>query len=260
VLDNSFGVSLSPHYSLPLPSALSQKTITILNRYQNFANTSNIHSMLNMLSNTTLDEALNALNFTSSRSGIAVIENNVEMQVTGNDVGTEISWEPSYGIVGFSSMMVDLTFDKNGNPEGFSDTWSLYTIGGTAVNVSMQEAADLAWRTLMANNITTVNVEGIGNVPIEWSNNAMVLVYYSVRNNFTAYPFYDVVIPSNLPYGSGYCASIGIWADNDQVAFFEPGQGMMLPSPGTGTQVQINSSNSAPLPSQSQLSSPKETL
>ncbi len=184
-----------------------------------------------MVNGLSLHQKLNTLKFSGTNSDFSVIEKNIKMEVKITNLETDIRWQPIYGNVDFPDKCLYIVFDNNGNPVAFTDKWGLFTIGGTAVNISMEAAANLAWRTLMSSNITSVDVGGIGNVTIHWINNAIVSLRGEVRGNYTESPGYTICFGSDLLYGNGYCAAIGIWADNGQVAFLSQDKDRTLMEP-----------------------------
>ena len=214
--DNATNNNASPYYTQTMPTALSEKTSTFLNRYQNFTGASYIQPMLDMLSKNSIDEMLNTLKNTNTTS-TSVIENNLKMELDFNDYSTEIVFMPHIGGVDYPNC-INLDFLKgNGNLDSFTDNWNLYKIGNTDVNVSRDEAIDMAWK--LANNITTVSIGDVGDVAIHFSNNPEVNLYGSIRNNMTAFPFYLIQIPTDKIYYTVDGVEVGIWADTGQVAF-----------------------------------------
>ncbi len=234
----------TPNYLQPTPLTLSQKVITFLTRYQNFSRASYIQPMLDLVRNNSLDEMLSTLNISNATNSASVINNNLKMEVSANEYSTEILFMPSYGGADYPNG-INLDILNNGNIDTFTDQQSLYSIGSTTINVSKDDAINTAWNA--ANNISTVSIDGVGNVSIHFMNNPMINLYGSVRDNMKAYPFYFIQIPTDKVYYTVDGVQVGIWADTGQVAFCELTgfEGQPIPN----GQVQTNSvTTPSPLP------------
>jgi hypothetical protein len=137
-----------------------------------------------------------------------------------------------YSINGTTSAdkSVLLTFN-NGYPEFFSDNWERYKIGSIEVNLSGQEATDIAleitrshFQTLKIGPLNSSNIRYI-NYYFDYSRDANV----SRGNYWTLYPVCSVGVALDKWYGNLYGLQVYIWADTKQVRNVQEAWSMMTP-------------------------------
>jgi hypothetical protein len=213
----------TPYYLHDLPSSLSEKTALTLNRLINFKNAHNqssstIQLIPQMLGNISLDQMRDTLNTaTAGPRSVSVNRDNIKIEVKVNNIRTEVSFVPSYGGIDYPGK-ISIDFSNNtGDLNILSDTTSIYKIGDTSINISRDEAINMAWN--IATNKTSVHIVGVGDVLIQFVKNPLVNLEGSVRDNMTAFPLYSIRIPTDKTYYTMEGLEVGIWADNGQVAY-----------------------------------------
>jgi hypothetical protein len=219
---NSTKGPAAPYYLHDLPSSLSEKTALMLNRLINFKNAHNqssstIQLIPQMLGNISLDQMLDTLNTaTDGPRSVSVNKDNIKIEVQVNNVRTEVSFVPSYGGIDYPGK-ISIDFSNAGDLNILSDTSNIYKIGNTSINISRDEAINMAWN--IATNKTSVHIVGVGDVIIQFVKNPWVNLEGSVRDNMTAFPLYSIRIPTDKTYYTMEGVEVGIWADNGQVAY-----------------------------------------
>jgi hypothetical protein len=99
--------------------------------------------------NTLYDELSLMLNGIDAGENSTVARGNVELQVNASAECTRFSWRYTFNGVAAGDKCVALGF-KNGFLKYFVDTWDLYKVGSTAINLSKEEAVDIAIETAKA--------------------------------------------------------------------------------------------------------------
>lgn len=211
--------STSIRYSQALPLSLSDKVSTILSRYQTVnRDASYIQPMLDFVHHNSLDQLVDqAKNSENQTHTTSFIDNNLKVRIIFNEFHTSVAFMPS--IEGFDyPNVVSVRFNNRlGAIDGFSDQWTAYKLGDTHVKVSRDEAIDIAWKA--ANNISTVNIFGVGDVYIHLIKDPLVTVSGAVRDNMTAYPMYWIRIPTDKVYYTIDQVQVGVWADTGEIAY-----------------------------------------
>jgi hypothetical protein len=183
-----------------------------LDRYQVQSEESYYSTMRSMLNNVEADK-----NITKTAEDIKL-----EVTVTANR--TDFRWKYVFNGVEATSKCVALNF-KQGFLKYFIDSWSLWTIGSTDLNVSEEEAIEIAmnatenhsWNLSSGTTVTEFNIVGVSETSLQIGN-------YPTKNEsrggdpLTLYPGWRVKLYFDKLYpGQVYGLDIAIWADTGEV-------------------------------------------
>jgi hypothetical protein len=183
-----------------------------LDRYQAHSEESYYSAMRSMLNNIEADK-----NVTKTVEDIKL-----EVTVTANR--TDVRWKYVFNGVEATSKCVALNF-KQGFLKYFIDSWSFWTIGSTDLNVSEDEAIEIAmnaaedhsWNLSRGTTVTEFNIVGVSETKLSIGN-------YPTKNEsrggdpLTLYPGWRVKLYFDKLYpGQVYGLDIAIWADTGEV-------------------------------------------
>jgi hypothetical protein len=211
----------SPHMTRASTNTLEMAK-EFINKYQTVSNSSYYSMMESMLDNLEINK--NA----TKTSG------NTKLEVNGNASYTSFRWTYTVNGVEAPSKCVVLKFE-NGFLKYFVDTWSFYTVGNTDLNISEDEAVDIAmkatenysWNVSMGDDKTPVTVTEFNIVGI--SETTAMIGNYPTKNEsrdgdpFTLYPGWQIKLYFDKLYpGKVYGLDIGIWADTGEVHDISP--------------------------------------
>lgn len=157
------------------------------------------------------------------------IAGNIKLQITTSENDTTFRW--TYTVNGIESpdKCVALRF-KNGFLKYFFDSWNLYRIGSTDVNLSEQEAIDIAMsqiknysRTDGSENPNKINYDVTNAMIIETILSPSLYVDSDKAHSFDLlelYPLRHVWVSLDKFYpGNVYGFNVYIWADTKQVCY-----------------------------------------
>jgi hypothetical protein len=222
--------------------SFTQKPVTVLDnakgfleRYQNFANATYTQVMPAMLA--TVDVTKN----------VTTVSGNVKLAVSNSGNLTTIAWMYTSNGVDFPQKGVTLNFE-NDVFYSFGDSWNLYKVGNDKLQISKQQAIDIAMQQAKnytfqvsqgPNNYTTVS-----NFTID-VNFTEATLSAGAREPLTLYPIWNVQLYFDKLYYTYYGIQAVIWGDNGQLIFFNPtGMGGALPLNNTPASPSVTSSPS----------------
>ena len=203
-----------------------------LDEYPTYSDGSYYSTMRSMLDNVEGDKS------------ITKTVENMKLEVTVTESYTSFRWKYSFNGVEAPSKCVALKFEQ-GFLKYFIDNWSLYTIGSTDLNISEEEAIEIAmnaaenhsWNVGMGGDkpqvtVTEFNIVGVSETKLSFGN-------YPTKNEsrggnpLTLYPGWRVKLYFDKLYpGSVYGLDIAIWADTGEVNDIrELLTGLGVPSP-----------------------------
>jgi hypothetical protein len=188
-----------------------------LDKYPTYSEASYYSTMRSMLDN-----------IEANKNTTKTVEN-IKLEVTVTANRTDFRWKYFFNGVETTSKCVVLNF-KDGFLKYFIDTWKLYTIGSTDLNISEEEAIELAmnaaenysWSVSMGGDnppvtVTEFNIMGVIETDLSFGN-------YPTKNEsrggnpLTLYPGWHVKLYFDKLYpGNVYGLNIGIWADTGEV-------------------------------------------
>lgn len=186
-------------------ASLNDAAIGFLEKYQTYAERDSTE-MINMLAN-----ADPTKNMTLTSGNIKLTISNKEFL---GDEMTSFRWTYTFNGADYTS--IGITF-RNGVFYGLSDKRSLYTIGDTTVNVSREQAIDIAMKY-----IETYSYAMPGGVRISGFNvtedRTVAELHSAVRDSSVLYPSWRVRLYLNQTYpGSVNAFVVGVWADSGEV-------------------------------------------
>jgi len=159
---------------------------------------------------------------------------NAKLEVTTTTNYTSFRWTYAFNGVEAPSKCVALQFE-NGFLNYFVDTWHIYNIGSTDLNISEDEAINIAmnavenysWDVSMGSDSTSVTVTDFTIVGV--SETTTTIGNYVSQNEsrggdaFTLYPGWTIKLYFDKLYsGQVYGLDIGIWADTGEVHGITP--------------------------------------
>lgn len=187
----------------------------ILERYQTYTGSSGLKQMIDLL------KTVNANNNETKTLG------DMKLEVINDAYHTSYDWKYTFNGVDYNA--VSIIYQDSG--VFFSDYLSLYKIGNTDVNISKEQAIDIAMKYIETYSYTgVVNSEGKEiSVEISGFNITKELTKTNLATNFreplTFYPCWNIELYldqkqpyANYTYPSGvYALQVGIWADSGEV-------------------------------------------
>ena len=247
----------SPQITQPATSAVGMAKAFLLN-YQNYSSHTFYGQLASMLDNVNPDTNLTA------------ISGNLKFNVT--ESGSSITFTWSYTSSGIDAVYKGVSLEyENGFLQNFVDTWNLYPIGSTAVNLSeaeaesiaMQNAKTYSWKVGSGNETYVVNRFNVTQPIVEQ------LIFCEAGNAsgarsddpLTLYPAWRIGVGLDKFYpGNVYGIYVDVWADTKQVrgaqevfSTLPPPEGQVASIADSSTQIGNNqtsnidaSSNSLP--------------
>ncbi len=216
------------------------KTKGILERYQTYADNTNLKQMVDLLQTVSANK-----NETKTLGDL-------KLEVTTDAYHTAYDWKYTFNGVDYNA--VSIIYQDSG--VFFSDYLSLYKIGNTDVSISKEQAIEIAMKYIETYSYTgVVNSEGKEiSVEISGFNITEELTEANLATNFreplTFYPCWNIELYldqkqpyANYIYPSGvYALHVGIWADNGEIFTCTPiAVGGIIPD-------SESASESSPLP------------
>jgi DNA-binding transcriptional ArsR family regulator len=177
----------------------------LLQRYQVATNDSYLQDMITLLSSS------NA-NFTSQVLG------NTKLVVSNIDGSSIITLQYTANGVDYVGKTLKITV-QNHIITGFDDQWSLYSLGTTQLNVTRDQAIQIA-RNATKNFTWTINGTEIGNFTV-LDNPVAAEFYPHTRpdNSVVLYPYWYVTLHLDRTYTGGVIGiAVGVWADTGEVS------------------------------------------
>jgi hypothetical protein len=230
-----YPVKGSPAYVTPISANALSTAKDTLNRLQTFSAKDYLPALQNMLSATIVLQ----------NSKTSTADYTQEIATSGNTIA--ISWEPFAN--GLSNSQNKLTIEfKNGNLMFFSNYLGMYTIGNTDVNISKQQAIEIATEHAQAYSYVQGN-ETVSNITV-LSSPVIANLTLQNRGNATLYPLWDILLPLDKMYPGGVTSfHVSIWADTGEIQFITPTGAYGIPNAvdppsGMTTQQQPTSNNS----------------
>jgi hypothetical protein len=196
---------------------LVETTKDFLNDYQSYSGKSFYGELGSMLENVDGEE-----NVTKTLG-------NVKLEVTNSASSTTFRWTYTCNGIEAPSKCVALRY-KNGFLKYFIDNWDLYKIGSTSVNISEQEAIDIAmeraktfsWKVGSGNNTFEVKDFNVTQAMI-WETVFFSSLYADTARSedlLMLYPMRHVWVSLDKFYpGNVYGFSVYVWADTGDVCY-----------------------------------------
>ena len=198
----------SPIYAQPQPTNVLDLTDEILQRYQQYAGVSYLETMRNMLSTVNETEALEKT------------VGDIKLIISSEGKDVEIQWIKTASGIDYQAKAVSLSFD-NGVLEMLTDGWFLFNVGSTEVNVSEEEAIEIAMSHAQDYSWTVDGVEVTDFVILEEPVSAHLWPH--IREEPLEFiPYWYVVLQLDNVYpGNVNSIGVGIWADTGEVSGYK---------------------------------------
>ncbi len=195
----------SPVYSQPQPYSALDSAKGLLGRLSTFENASYLGNMSSMLSLVS-----------SSMQNMQVTEGNIKLNVTQSGGTTQIVMMYTQNGVDFSPKCVSLTFVGHDLTD-FIDDYYLFTVGSTTVNVSSDQALQLA-RNALKGYSWTVNGTKVSDFNV-LSEPVSVVFHPNTKNGLALYPQWTVTLYLDKVYPGGVGSiTVQVWADTGAIA------------------------------------------
>jgi hypothetical protein len=200
-----------PSYVQAQPANLVDAAKGFLERYQKWSGSSRYQ------------ELMDVLDLVKKVDNITVRLGNVKLEI--NAEGSFVSFSWSYLYDGLELPGPSIAF-RNGDVWDFGDTYSIFKVGSTAVNVSKEEAIKIA-RERAKNFSWKVGVDPATQIEVK---NFTILeepvkaeLSLQAREPLTLYPFWRVELYLDKIY-PGFVTAIlvGIWADTGEIRYVIP--------------------------------------
>lgn len=197
-------LEFAPLYSQPQPTNVLDMAASLLERYQNYADSPYLTQMRGLLETVTVVEDLQT---TQGNMKLAI-------STEGNDV--EIQWMYTISGIDFQSKALNFRFD-NGVLEELLDGWFLFSVGSTEVNVSSDEAVEIAKNS--AKDFSWI-VEGIEvkDFIIRGEPLSISLLPHGREDPLALVPYWYIILQLDKFYlGDINRIAVGLWADTGEV-------------------------------------------
>ncbi len=197
-------LEFAPLYSQPQPTNVLDMAASLLERYQNYADSPYLTQMRGLLETVTVVEDLQT---TQGNMKLAI-------STEGNDV--EIQWMYTISGIDFQSKALNFRFD-NGVLEELLDGWFLFSVGSTEVNVSSDEAVEIAKNS--AKDFSWI-VEGIEVTDFIIREEALSisLLPHGREDPLALVPYWYIILQLDKFYlGDINRIAVGLWADTGEV-------------------------------------------
>jgi hypothetical protein len=216
-------VILDRHYSDPIDAAEG-----FLKKYQSYYKTDladmvNILHNVDSLKNTTLISGSLKLNIEIKSSSTTAFSNTVRFR-----------WTRVYNECEY--LVLDIAF-LNGVFQGMVDHRVTYVIGDTSVNISKEQAIEIAMKYVKNYSYLMPDMTRVSNFNVS-KDRADAKLLPTVRYANVLYPYWSVTLYLNETYPGGvYALLVGVWADNGEVFFCNnQAAGGIYPPPDDDTQ------------------------
>ncbi|HKM59739.1 MAG TPA: winged helix-turn-helix domain-containing protein [Candidatus Bathyarchaeia archaeon] len=195
--------AFTPIYTQHQPTDFFAAVSEIITRYESIDNASylnQISQLLSVANETQQDQTLG----------------NVKLEISINGENAQFSLLYTENNVDFAAKSLQIVFE-NGILTSFSDDWSLYSIGSTQVNVSQNQAIQIA-RDAASTFTWNANGVQISNFTV-LQEPASALFYCFPRSGLSLFPYWFITLYLDKVYPGGVNSiGVGIWADTGQVA------------------------------------------
>ena len=202
----------APIYAQPQPTNVLDIADNLLQRYENYAGASYLETMRNILKPVNTTEDMEK----------TVDDVKLVISTEGNDV--EIQWIYTTAGIDYQSKGVRLSFDDD-VLKMLTDGWYLFRVGSTEINVSKEEAINIASEYLEGFSWnTTQNGEWVEvtDFVILGEPRSVSLLPHSREEPLELIPYWYVAVYLNKVYpGNVNRIGVGIWADTGQVRDYQ---------------------------------------
>ncbi|MDG6223563.1 MAG: winged helix-turn-helix domain-containing protein [Candidatus Bathyarchaeota archaeon] len=198
----------SPIYSTPPSANVIEYTKNLVQRYQTYADAPYIEPMRNIL--TSISHVENT----------EKIQGDIKLIITTTGKDVEIRWSKTTNGIDFQAKGMTLTF-YDGALTFLTDGWLLFNVGNTDVNVSEQEAIQIAIDSAREYSWMVDGIEIADFVVLE--DPVSVNLWPHIRDEpLDLIPYWYVVVKLDKVYpGNVNSIGVGIWADTGKVSGYQ---------------------------------------
>ncbi|HYA77528.1 MAG TPA: winged helix-turn-helix domain-containing protein [Verrucomicrobiae bacterium] len=195
--------AFNPSYTQPQPTNFLIGVRNVLARYESFDNASYLNQMSQLLSTATETQQDQTLG-------------NVKLEISLNGDNAQFSLLYTENNTDFAAKSLEITFE-NGLLTSLSDDWPLYSIGSTQVNISQDQAIQIA-RNAATNFTWNANGVQISNFNV-LQEPVSAVFYPKPETGLSLVPYWYVTLYLDKVYPGGVNSiGVGVWADTGQVA------------------------------------------
>jgi len=209
-----------------------------LGNYQTYTGDSFFGELLSTLDDVEVDE------------DTTIVSGNMLLEVT-NDADeyktTTFKWTYTFNGVSAPSKFVALSF-RDGRLSIFVNPWQFYNVGSTAVNLSEEEAIDIALETAknhswsLALDDDALEPEHFNETNVRWTallfDDSLDINNPRSEDLLEIYPVWRVGVALDKWYGNMYGIQVEIWADTKEIRYTQEAWSMMTP-PDSGEEPTI---------------------
>jgi hypothetical protein len=195
----------APIYVQPQSTDVLEATRNLIERYRSISNEPYLEEVSSLLAsaNETNDEQ---------------ILGNVKLKMTINPDSAEVLLMYTSNEFGFSAKSLRLLFQNHVLKE-MSDDWFLYTVSDTQVNVSGEQAIQIARNAAKTFEWTTIEGVTVSNFTVLAEPVSAVFFPHPRTDLLTLVPYWYVTLYLDKEYPDGVNSiTVGVWADTGEVA------------------------------------------
>jgi hypothetical protein len=193
-----------PVYIQPQPTDILQAARGVIDRYKSSTGEPYLDEMSRLLASA--KESVTEQTLGNTKLKMTIYEGNAEILLLYTANGVD-----------FSAKSLRLVFQNHVLQE-LSDDWSLYEVGDTQVNVSQEQAIQIA-RDAAKNFEWNINGVTVSNFNVLAEPVSAVFFPHPRTELLTLYPYWYVTLYLDKEYPGGVNSiSVGVWADTGQVA------------------------------------------
>ena len=186
-----------------------ETALKIMQNYQAWTNDNGVNKMITLL------------NQAGSERNTTEIMNNISLKISVTPMYTSFNWSYTYNGADYSSINLQLSNYIGFPAVKFADNRALYNIGNTNIEVSKQQAINIAQNFVRGYsypvNFGNGTITTIKDLSIIETNTSANLATTS-RDPTTLYPYWSVQVPLGHIYpGQTYAITVSVWADTGTV-------------------------------------------
>jgi len=195
--------AFTPIYTQPQSTDFLTAVRNIITRYESVDNASYLNQMSQLLSAVTATQQDQTLG-------------NVKLETSINGANAQYSLLYTANNVDFAAKSLQIVFE-NGILTSLSDDWPLYSIGSTQVNITQDQAIQIAREAASTFSWTANGVKVSSFTVLQEPVSAVF--YPTPRSDLTLFPYWYITLYLDKVYPGGVNSiGVGVWADTGQVA------------------------------------------
>ena len=194
----------SPIYAQPQPFSVLDTAKNLLQRLSSYNDASYLRDMSNMIA------------LVSETDDTEITDDNMKLIVSVSGANAEIQWLYTENGVDFPVKSLTLDFE-NGVLKELTDGWYLFSIGSTEVNVSSEEALEIAKNAVRS---FTWEVDGATVSSFNVLDDPVSVVFHPTPRgqNLKLVPYWYIILYLDKVYPGGVNRiAVGVWADTGTV-------------------------------------------